>query len=510
VVPAHPEPAPPPSPEPSGVTQDIRTAIEKGMPTSMQNALSMISSNGMERSEFGRMMTAIIAEIYKKVYPDLTSPVTTVNPPQINDYQTILQNIEAGTYLPPSNSSEDYLELVLPFLALLPASDTPDAEQVAAYQSALPSLEIARSMRPQSVLASYCLGVAYNATGRLDDAEEAWTHAWTVSNECYPAALALAKLYLKKAKNDDALNILNKMRGPAIKGTESLLADIYLAQKNWNAAEPLLASLLAASPKDGKLLLDMARIKLEKGNTDEARDTLNTYAKLGKAATEDRTYRLLDAAVQLETSSTDAASDAAVDKIRSLAKNYPDDAEIQDIASSFLLDNAVKQYNWREASGYVDAALASARNRRNLGNAIKTEEGLKNYTQALALAKELFQMDPSNDEGTLAYISTLIYTGGYLDAGRLINNRLEALQPGPVRSRYYYQRSRLQIRDEMELADLQSARYEDSRNLDALIGLIEYFKERNNLQRAAFYLKQAQAVAPGDQRLIPYELSLPN
>jgi hypothetical protein len=53
--------------------------------------------------------------------------------------------------------------------------------------------------------------------------------------------------------------------------------------------------------------------------------------------------------------------------------------------------------------------------------------------------------------------------------------------------------------------DLRSCLYEDPRNLDALMALIEFYHSRNDSRRVIYYLKQVQFLFPGSPRIKLYE-----
>jgi cytochrome c-type biogenesis protein CcmH/NrfG len=76
---------------------------------------------------------------------------------------------------------------------------------------------------------------------------------------------------------------------------------------------------------------------------------------------------------------------------------------------------------------------------------------------------------------------------------------------GTLKSRYYYLRSRTRGSEELQMNDLRSSLFEDSRNLNSLIALFEIYQSRNDDRRAAAYLRQALALAPDNPQLKRYE-----
>jgi Tfp pilus assembly protein PilF len=133
------------------------------------------------------------------------------------------------------------------------------------------------------------------------------------------------------------------------------------------------------------------------------------------------------------------------------------------------------------------------------------ERGLGNNAAALSYARELYEQDPQNDEATAAYVSALIDTGRQDEAARMIETRLSSAPGGPIRSRYYYLRSRVRGSEDSVMNDLRSSLFEDPRNLNALIAMFEYYHRRRDERRAVYYLKQALSIAPDNPQLKRYE-----
>ena len=124
---------------------------------------------------------------------------------------------------------------------------------------------------------------------------------------------------------------------------------------------------------------------------------------------------------------------------------------------------------------------------------------------AFSYARELYGRDRSREEGAIAYITALIETDRRAEAAGMIENRLNGMAGGALKSRYYYLRSLTRNNDETKMGDLRSSLYEDPRNLDALIASFETYHRRGDERRALYYLKQAVAAAPGNSRLRRYE-----
>jgi Tfp pilus assembly protein PilF len=170
------------------------------------------------------------------------------------------------------------------------------------------------------------------------------------------------------------------------------------------------------------------------------------------------------------------------------------------------VEDAIRREAWREARTYLERIPPDFRSIQDLLSAYRVERGLGNNTSALSYARELYRRDPTNDEGTIVYISALIDTGQRDEATRMIEDRLLSLpgSSGSLKSRYYFQRSRLQNTEDTVMADLRSSLFEDPRNLNALIAMFEIYHRRRDERRAVYYLRQARALSPENPQLRRY------
>jgi Tfp pilus assembly protein PilF len=175
------------------------------------------------------------------------------------------------------------------------------------------------------------------------------------------------------------------------------------------------------------------------------------------------------------------------------------------LVSTLALRDAVLRQAWRDAQPYMERLLTERRSPQDLFLAYTVERGLGNRSAALAYARELYETDPSNEEGIIAYISAQIESGRRSEAAALLETRLAAPAGAALKSRYYYLRSRLGANEEAVMKDLQSSLFEDPRNLNALTAMFEIYHRRKDERRAVYYLKQALALAPDNPQLKRYE-----
>jgi tetratricopeptide (TPR) repeat protein len=491
--------------------------------------MDQIRSRQLGATEFGRLMNALAVTLLQKLYPAVQAQFPPVDPPQTHVYTKILREAERDTYTPPSPASNDYLECVLPFMAFLREGRS---ERLLI---ALPDLEKGRALNPASVLAPFFMGLVYERSGRTEEAFNAYTLAYGISAECYPAAIGLARVMEARGQMQDAIRIYSDLviRNPDNVTIKRQLAIAYYRNQDWSRAEPAIAEILQRDSRDRQFILMRAHVFVEQGQFLQAQVPLDVY---GTMDTNNRLYLFLRARVQAEGYRN---RDAALNYLRSILRGDPGDDEVSLYAARLLMESsrredqaegaellrrlldtpdpspqvrnlavqdAIRRQAWSEAQGHLEPLLRDRRSAQDLFNSYAVEQGLGNNAAALQAARELYERDPSNEDGVTAYISALIDTGRQDEAGRMIADRLATLGGGALKGRYYYLRSRLRGSEESVMNDLRSCLFEDPRNLDALIAMFEIYQRRRDDRRAVYYLKQALALAPDNPRLKRWEV----
>jgi tetratricopeptide (TPR) repeat protein len=388
-------------------------------------------------------------------------------------------------------------------------------------------------MNSRSVLAPYFMGIVFERTGRANEAISQYTRAWQLSPECYPAALALFRVMDAQGQKQEALRLLQDLviRFPDNFQIKRQMALAWYNNRDWSRAEPAIAEILQRDSRDGEFILMRAHVLVEQGQYLQAQAPLDLYASINPG---NSLYLFLRARVQAEGYHN---RDAALNYLRSLLRNSPDDEasvyaarllmestrsedqrEGRDLLTRLLsaprpslivvslaLQDAIRREAWQEARSYLGRLLDERRSSQDLFYAYTVEHGQGNNATALSYARELYERDPSNEDGILAYISALIDTGRQSEAGRMIESRLSTLAGGVLKGRYYYLRSRIRANEDLVMNDLRSSLFEDPRNLNALIGMFEIYHRRRDERRAVYYLKQALALAPDNPQLKRYE-----
>ena len=511
-----------------GLVDEIRGLSESGVISSMMRALELIRDRNLGGTEFGRVMNGVNVTLIKKIYSDSNVSLPPVDLPQTHVYSRIIKEAEQGNYVAAPAASTDFLEYVLPFLALLNESRSDK------LLAALPDLLKAQALRDNSVLPPYFSGIVYEKTGDYPKAVLSYQQAWDISKECYPAALALARIMNVAGKKEDAVKFLTDLVTlyPDSMAVKRQLAIAWYENGQWSRAEPAIAEILQKSNRDSEFILMRANILVEQGQYAQAQTSLDLYSSI---LPNNRLYLFLRARVQAEGYRN---RDAALNYLRALLRTYPDDDEALVYAARLLMESAraedqqegrelfkkllgtanpsaavlslglqdaIHREAWREAQSYLNRLLAQRRTTGDLFYAYTVERGMGNNARALAYARELYDRDTSNDAGASAYISALIDSGRLDEAGRLIESRLAVVPSGQQKGYYYFLRSRTRSSEEAAMNDLRSSLFEDPRNLDALIAMFEIYHRKRDERRAVYYLKQALAIAPDNPRLKRYE-----
>ena len=515
-------------PTTTGLVEEIRSLTETGRLSSMLEALELIRSRDIGGTEFGRIVTGINTLLIRFVYPDSPAVLPVIDLPQTHIYTRIIREAQRGSYLRPSADSNDFFEHILPFLAV---NDRTEAEIL---PNILSDLNKAGELRPNSVLPPYFSGLIHERMGTYSQAEASFRRAYEISDECYPALIGIARIRRLAGNTAEASAILSELtvRYPDSMEIKRQLAITRYEGRDWTRALSLIDEILISEPRNGDFLLMKTHILIEQGQFSQASAALDIYASIN---TTNRYYLFYRARVQAEGNRN---RDSAINYLRSILRTNSNDAEAMLYAATLLmesqrpadlqegsellerlrrrdsssieilslsLNDAVRRENWQEAQGFLNRILAVRRTAADLVNSYHVERGLGNNARALAVARELYEQDTSNNDYAVIYISALIDNGRRVEASNLLENRLNSSISSGIRSQLYFLRSRIQTNEDVALSDLRSSIFEDPRNLDALISMFEIYHRRREERRAVHYLRQALSIAPDNPRLRQYE-----
>lgn len=513
------------------VAEEIRGLVEQGTPPSLIRSLDLIRARDLSQTEYGRAMAAVATALLSRLYPELSAELPKPDPPSTNTYARILKEADRGVYLPPPSSSDDYLEYVLPFLALM-AETRPERLAVA-----LPDLERAERLDSVSVLAPYFRGIVAERRSSWEDALAAYSRASALSSDCYPAIVGSARVLVRLSRSKEAVKLLSELivRYPDNMLVKRELARAYYEAGDYDRAEPAVAEVLQREPKNADFLLIRAHILVSRGNYLQAQPLLDAYATVDPA---NRLYLYLRAAVQAEGYQN---RDAALTYLRSLLRTRPDDADALAYAAKLLiaggrpedldearrylarlkdsgvqsvdlldleLKDALSRRAWSEAASLAAELVSRRGSPADYRAAYEAYRGAGDTASALATATRLIALDDRNDEYAGVYARALIEAGEKAKATTFLDARIAAAPSGKNKSVLYYLRSMLKTDEEARLGDLRSSLFEDPRNLESLVAMFEIYRARKDDRRSVYYLKQALAIAPDDPTLKRYRTEL--
>lgn len=525
-----PQPAHPPAgitQHPGGLADEIRNLTETGILSSMLHAIELIRSRDLSGSEFGRMMSGVNTLLIRLVYPDSLARLPVVDLPQTSNYTRIIREAERGNYSRPHSDSTDFLEHILPFLAFNQADED-------MWPVILTDLNKAGLLKPGSVLPPFFKGIIYERAENPREARDAYILAFNISGDFYPARVGIARVTRILEEPQEAVDILSELVViyPDSIEIKKELALSYFNNRDWSRALPAIDEILRVDARNGDFLLMRAVILLDQGNYAQVNAALDNYAAIN---TTNRDYLYMRAKVQADGNRN---RDAALNYLRSILRTDPNDEEALVFAVTLLMDSqraadltegrelltrlrqiagasldvlslslrdAVRRESWQEAQRYLNSILAVRRTVSDLTDGYNVERGLGNNARALTFARELYERDMSNNDYTAIYISALIDNGRRDEASSLIESRLNSVTNTQLKSRFFFLRSRLRANHDDALSDLRSSLFEDPRNLDAIIAMLEIYHNNREERRAVYYLRQALAIAPDHPLLRRYE-----
>jgi tetratricopeptide (TPR) repeat protein len=517
-----------------GITEEIRNLTETGVLSSMLQALETIRVRNLSGIDFGRMMNGINTLLIRLVYPDSLVRLPVLDLPQTYKYTRIIRDAERGLYVRPPENSIDFFDYILPFFAVANRTAAQIMASNISPEDIFRDLENAREIRPNSVLPPYFQGMLHEQLNQFAEAERAYRLAFEISSECYPAQIGIARVRRLTGNITEAIAVFSELiiQYPDSLEIKRQLTICLFETRDWSRALPAIDEILRSDPRDGEFILMRASILVEQGNFSQANAALDNYASINPNS---RLYLFLRARVQIEGNRN---RDSALNYLRSILRNNPNDEEVLIYAVPLLMESsrpadqaegrellerlrrisgssinvlslslrdAIMRESWQEALGFLNRILAVRRTVQDLTDGYLIERNLGNNARALNFARELYERDTSNNEYAVIFISALIDNGRRDEASRLLTNRISSLSRGPILSRFYFQRSRLQTNDDALLSDLRSSLFEDPRNLDALVAMFEFYHRRREERRAAYYLRQVQAIAPDHPVLRRFE-----
>ncbi|MCL2410886.1 MAG: hypothetical protein FWC97_04510 [Treponema sp.] len=531
-------------PASGSIAEEIRYLTESGILSSMIEALDLIHSRNLGGTDFGRMMNGINTMLIRLVYPDFPETLPVIDLPLTFNYTRIIREAARGVYVNPPEDSTDFFEFILPFFtvtdqlrAVTFAGQNNQSNRdfpMALVPIITRDLEIAANLNPASVLPFFFMALLNERLNNFEAAERFHNMAYAVSEMFFPALIGIARTQRLSGNPQTAAGLFSDLsvRFPNSLEIRKELAISFFENRNLQAALPIINEVLISEPRNADFIFMRAFILIEQESFPQAGPALDTLSSINP---NNRQYLFLRARLQFEGNRN---REAALNYLRSILQTNPNDEEALIYAVTLLLESprpadhiegrellqrlrtlsgssinvmslslrdAVTRESWQEALGFLNNILAVRRTVQDLIDGFHIERALGNNARALVFARELYAQDPSNNEYVLIFISSLIDNGRNDEASRLLEERIRATGRGPMLSRFYFLRSRLQTDENAALSDLRASLFEDPRNLDALIAIFQIYHRRRQERRAVHYLRQALAIAPNHPQLQRYE-----
>lgn len=509
----------------SSVNKEALRLAEIGSPQSLRQAAFLIHrSDAEEYTDAEKTLLYISAEIMKIAWPSETAAWDVPSGVPVNQYVGAIESAKKGIYDLSTNSS-DFFSTLLPSLVLLTSS----GESITGYyERAEKALSSALALNPESVLASYLMGVLCL---RRNENERALSY-FTQSNGKYSAGnkeiiQAIANACFLTGNYELALSFGEELlpRYPQDIELLKLCARASYAIRDFERTEGFVVRVLLLEPDNTDYVLLRARILMERGDYIRASSLLDASARRNPVS---RDYFLLRARLQRDWNKNGSA---AIETIAEALSRYPSDLETQLLAAEtasvtglsvngrnamelaqeilgshpgnvpamkICMEEYVKKGSFQEAYSLSSRLiLIPSAAESVLSSHIDICLALKKIAEARELSERFYNENPSDENACMAYIKVLVASGQRTEAMSLI----ASLIPGAsqkLKSFLHYERSFLQRTEELALEDLRASLTANPRNKDSLYRLYELYYAKKDWRRAQYYLKQVIALDPSD------------
>lgn len=506
----------------SFVDKSILPLLEDGSAESLIEIVSKLRKSSKKYTNDERIVLYISNQIMKLVWTSVKS----------NDFSSVdISDLKGNFYISITNFALDgiyeenkdknnFLSFVLPSLALLVESGNNDF-----YSDAEESLKKALSMKPDSVLANYLLGVLYEKRNQYEEACDIFSN---INNSmCLDIFERLAVCYRKNNDFQNAKRVseyvlsFNSMRNFEML---KICAESSFELKDFVSADKYVKELLYKNPQDFQCILLRAKILIETGDFIRASSVLNSYEKYD---TQDKDYLLLKIKIQKKWKNNKNSTMQILSKALEL---YPDDLSVlteaaiftaenenellgkssekfaEDIlsiqpenitAKKIKINNFIRKKDWANAYKLSSSLITEMFDDDFIFQHIKICVSLKKIDEAWDFAKEFYEKDSTNENAIQSYISVLIAKSKKQEAGKLIAQLIPS-SSSKMKSFLYYQKSLIDNRNDEILIDLRLSLNSNPKNEDALFRLYKIYYNSKDYRKAQFYLKQVISISPND------------
>ncbi|MGP1577217.1 MAG: tetratricopeptide repeat protein [Treponema sp.] len=503
----------------------VAADLEIGSPAGIRKAINRLydTTEGMNKAKLYDI--AFASRIMQLLYPLEPMQWHPVRLHEPNRYLDAISQVEKGVY-PTELGTDTFWDAIIPSLILIKGNHI--HERSGSIENRLLR---AQTLNAASVLPPYLLGLLYEDTQRISEAEAAYRIAWERDSSCYPAGIRYVQMLLLRNKAEKAFEIAVALyaRYPASTGMQVLFADTAIATGNYQQAEPVVQTLLQQSSPSHEALFLKVRIHIEKKEYIPALALLDGYAKKNKT---EKKYLLLRARILNEWSKNTIEAKRCLEKAEML---YPNALDVllacaqlcfhnnetingkaaNDFISTLLLQDSensaalriliqqdIMQERWEQAfnrAEYVYKLMPSEEHRLLY---IQTGIGIKNWNHAVTAAQEAYtQTEKPSDSLTALYLEALYGKQDYTTINTVIQKKLAGARSGLKAVLYYYQ-ALLENNREKKLGLLRLSLLSNPRNEKTLYALHEWYYSAKDYRKAQYYLQQVLALNPKNRYYI--------
>ena len=509
----------------------IMENAEIGSPQSIKNVISKIRKADGKYTEEEKVLLAVLHTVSTVVWPseNINFPILEDLPENV--YTGIIDYVKKGIFDTNAGKS-DFYTIVLPTVILCTSSQT------SFYEDAKENLLQALEKREDSVLVHYLLGILYKKLGDLDNAFYHFEKAYNLDSSCFEINFEYAKALYEKKEYQRAFDLaitLNNLGDQNLSLLE-LCAKSALAVNQLDVAESYVGKLLQKDPENAENILLRAEILFKKGEYLRVSSLLDAYSKTDKTSLK---YLLLRSQLQNIWNRNTTAAIATISEALTL---YPDNFDVLLCAAELIADSGskingksalelieilkekdennpklleievkeyIRQKNWEKAYEIAQDLIFLESSEAAKLNYVSICIELGKAEEAFSIAKQLYEINPANEDIQLAYIKSLIANNKNNEALSIIASSLESAS-SKMKSALYYQRSRLESSEDKKLSSLRSSLTANPRNEEALFALYELYFNKNDYRKAQYYLKQVIALNPSNQELLEINANLEN
>ncbi len=494
----------------------IEALLANGSPSAIQEAQALAQSSTALAKDEAASYAWVAYELARLVYPELVGTSSSAGTPP--------DSLLVKAFIDARNGRLSGAVHAGPLYEMLPVLGVFRLKTPAVNSAALSAAERFSAYGITSALVQLAVGMALERSGDRAGPLAAFGQSMASASDCYPAALAKAKLLGDTGMAAEALTILSAL--PALVKETAAYRRAYAmalySAGRWTEAMPLITAVLMDDPLDSRFMLIRAHLLMENKEYRQASPLLDAYAGVDP---NDRLYLLLRARLSMEHNKDRGA---ALSALRRALERYPKDVDTlvyaaellwagnaserseavvfagtalslkpaNERALKVLLSADLASGDAKAAAARADAILAASPAFQDYSLLLRAYRQAGRLDDAAKMARSWLARDPVSEEANLAWLSLLIDRSEKSAASELVTRLLSGKGSSSYRSALYFQQSRLQTNDDAALASLRSALVENGMNLDALVATYDLYFKKGDLQRARFYLKQALTVAP--------------